>query len=88
MWPAGFGLQHHGSWREKEGKGGRERGARALIFRDSSAPPGPMTEPLSTAALGRLLAGPGSSSSHAPWQRQRPTFLYLLDTGISADMPA
>lgn len=59
-------------------EGGGERGANALGFRDSSAP-APMTEPLSTAALGRLLAGPDSSSLHTPLAEQ-PTFLYPLDT--------
>lgn len=49
----------------KDGEGRRrERGASALVFRDTLVLPWPITEPLSTAACGRLLVGPDSSSVH------------------------
>lgn len=77
--------------REREGEdggkeGGGERGANALGFRDSSAP-APMTEPLSTAALGRLLAGPDSSSLHTPLAAPAANIpLSAGHTGISVAM--
>lgn len=88
LWHAGFSPHHHGR-REKEGtdggkEGGGERGASALGFRDSSAPPGPVTEPFSTAAPGRLLAGSGSSSLHTPLAAPAANIpLSAQHTGIS-----
>lgn len=70
-----------------EGGRGGERGASAPGCRDSLAPPGPVTEALSTAALGRLLAGPGSSSPHTPLAAPAANIpLCARHAGMSVDM--